>query len=337
MDRIQGMKVFVGVAQQGGFASAARELRISAAQVTKHVSALESQLGTRLFDRTTRRVALTEAGRVYLERCIECLHALEDADASVGELSKKPKGVLRVTAPIDFGDHILPVITQVMNAYPDVVVDLRLSNRVVDLVEEGIDVAVRAAPSLDGRYVARQIARMRLSIYGSPEYFRRYGKPRTPEELASHRTIVFTEPKPMDELVFRRGRREVRVKLNGVLMTNSGAAITAAAERSVGLATAPSFLARAGVDAGMLEPILLDWTLMEYRLFAVYPHRRFLSPKVRVFIEALRDAFGDGQSDPWWPHNMAGSALRDSAKERPSRKARPRRSGKTKIARSAST
>ena len=170
VDRLQTMKVFVRVAQDGGFATAARGLRVSTATVSKHVSALERELRTRLFDRTTRRVALTEAGRIYLERCLEALHALEDADASVGELAKEPHGVLRVTAPIDFGDHLVDAIADVMNAHPDLTVDLRLSNRVVDMVEEGVDVGIRIAQSLDGRYVARPLARARLSVYASKEY-----------------------------------------------------------------------------------------------------------------------------------------------------------------------
>ena len=301
MDRLLGMKVFARVAQHAGFAAAAREMRLSPAAVTKHVTALESQLGTRLFDRTTRRVALTEAGRLYLERCLECLQALEDADASVSELAREPRGVLRVTAPIDFGDKLHPVIARVVEANPHILIDLRLSNRSVDLVEEGVDLAVRAARSLDGRYVARPLARTRMAIFASPEYLRRHGRPRRPEDLAAHRAIVFVEPRPLDELVFTREARETRVKLKAAMTTNSGAAAMAAIEEGIGLGLAPSFLAHAALEAGRVEPVLLDWSLPEWGIFALYPHRRFLSPKVGVFVEALRAAFGDGSSDPWWP------------------------------------
>jgi DNA-binding transcriptional LysR family regulator len=302
------MKVFVRVAQDLGFAAAARDLHMSTAAVSKHVTALESQIGTRLFDRTTRRVGLTEAGRVYLERCLECLQALEDADASVSELAKSPKGLMRVTAPIDFRENLLPVVAEVMNAHPDIVIDLQLSNRVMDMVEEGIDVGIRIAPSLDGRYVALPLARSRLAIYGAPDYLHRHGFPRRPEDLASHRAIVFAEPRPIDELAFVRGRSEVRVKLNTVMLSNNGEAVSAALRRGVGLAALPAFLARRDLDAGQIVPLLLDWSLPEYRVFAVYPHRRFLSPKVRVFVEALRTAFGDGTRDPWWPESLPRSA-----------------------------
>lgn len=304
------MQVFVRVAQHMGFAAAARDLQLSPAAVSKHVNALESSIGTRLFDRTTRRVGLTEAGRVYLERCLECLNALEDADASMRDLAKAPTGLLRVTAPIDFGESLLPVVTGVMNAQPDIVVDLRLSNRVMDMVEEGVDVGVRIAQSLDGRYVARPLARSRLAMFGAPEYFRRHGRPRKPEDLSSHRGIVFTEPRPMQELVFARGRSKVRVKVTAVMMSNNGEALMAAARQGVGLALAPSFLARKDIEAGRIEPVLLDWSLPEYVVFAVYPHRRFVSPKVRVFLEALTASFGDGTRDPWWPEALSRSGAR---------------------------
>lgn len=322
MDRLQSMKVFVRVAQQSGFAAAARDLRISPAAVSKHVTALESQLGMRLFDRTTRRVGLTEAGRVYLERCFECLQALDDADASVSELAKEPMGLLRVTAPIDFRESVLPVLANMMKAHPNIFVDLRLSNRVVDMVEEGIDVGVRIAHSLDGRYVARPLALSRLAIFGAPEYFRGHGRPRRPEDLSAHRSLVFTEPRPMNELVFVRGREEVRVKLNAAMTCNDGAALREALHRGVGLAAVPSFLARGELEAGRIEPVLLDWSLPEYHVFAVYPHRRFLSPKVGVFLEALRSSFGDGTRDPWWPDTLTQRVVTKPRTRRTKRTAR---------------
>jgi DNA-binding transcriptional LysR family regulator len=301
VDKLQSMQVFVRVAQHAGFAAAARDLRLSTGAVSKHVSALESEIGARLFDRTTRQVALTEAGRVYLEHCLQCLHAIEDADASVGALTKAPAGVLRVTAPIDFSESLVPVVAAVMNDNPDVVVDLRLSNRVVDMVEEGVDVGIRVAPALDGRYVARPIARTCLTVFGAPEYFRRHGRPLKPEDIASHRNLAFTEPRLMNELVFTRGRRQVRVKLDPVMMSNHGEALLVAARKAVGIAVAPSFMVSRDFQSGRLEPVLSDWALPGFGVFAVYPHRRFLSPKVRVFLEALTAAFGDGLRDPWLP------------------------------------
>lgn len=323
MDRLLSMQVFVRVAQHVGFAAAARDLQMSPAAVSKHVSALESTLGTRLFDRTTRRVGLTEAGRVYLERCLECLHALDDADDSMRELAKAPAGLLRVTAPIDFGHNIVPVLSEVMAAYPNMVIDLRLSNRVMDMVEEGIDVAVRVARSLEGQFVARPFARARLGVFGAPEYLRQHGHPLQPEDLTAHRNLVFTEPRPMHELLFVRGRREVRVKVTAVMMSNNGEALMAAARRGIGLAVAPSFMARRDLDAGHLEPVLLDWSLPEFGVFAVYPHRRFVSPKVRVLLEALMAHFGDGTRDPWWPETLCQAVAKPAARARTKHRTSP--------------
>jgi DNA-binding transcriptional LysR family regulator len=308
MDRLLNMQVFVKVAQHVGFAAAARDLEMSPAAVSKHVSALESALGTRLFDRTTRRVGLTEAGRVYLERCLECLHAFDDADASMRDLAKAPAGLLRVTAPIDFGENIVPVLSDVMAAYPDIVVDLRLSNRVMDMVEEGIDLAVRVARSLEGQFVARPFARSRLGVYATPAYLHQHGSPRRPDDLVAHRNLVFTGPRPMHELMFVRGRREVRVKVTAVMLSNNGEALMAAARRGIGLAVAPSFMAHRDLDAGHLVPVLRDWLLPEFGVFAVYPHRRFVSPKVRVLLEALMARFGDGTRDPWGPETSTEPA-----------------------------
>ena len=299
------MKAFVQVAQHASFAAAARALRMSTASVSKRVAALEARIGARLFDRTTRRVGLTEAGRVYFERCIDCLQALEDADVSVSELAKTPKGLLRVTAPIDFGEHLTPVLADVMNVYPNLVVDLRLTNRVVDMVEEGIDVGIRVAGALDGHYVARPLARTRLAIFAAPAYLEKHGRPQRPEDLKLHKHLVFTEPRPRDELLFSRRGREVRVKLSATLTSNHAAALQIALHKGVGLAMMPSFVVARDLAAGSIEPVLTDWSLPELHVFAVYPHRRFLSPKVKVFVEALRAVFGDGSRDPWWPEKPA--------------------------------
>jgi DNA-binding transcriptional LysR family regulator len=301
MDRLHSMQVFVRVAQHLGFAAAAREKQVSAATVTKAVHALEAAVGARLLDRTTRRVALTEAGRIYLERCVEALQALEDADASLAELARQPAGTLRLTAPLDFRESLMPVVADVMAAHPALTVDLRLTNRVIDLVEEGIDLAVRAAHALDGRYVARPIARTRLAVFGAPAYLRAHGRPAHPDELPAHRFLVFTEPRPMLELSLRRGGEERRVQLAPTMLSNDGDAIRIALRHGLGLAVAPSFLVASDLAGGAVEPLLPGWSLPTFRVFAVYPHRRFLSPKVRVLLDALASRYGDGAADPWWP------------------------------------
>jgi DNA-binding transcriptional LysR family regulator len=216
-------------------------------------------------------------------------------------LAKEPHGVLRVTAPVDFGDHLVGAIADVMNAHPDLIVDLRLSNRVVDMVEEeeGVDVGIRIAQSLDGRYVARPLARARLSVHASKDYLRKHGRPKRPED-ASHRSLVFAEPKLLDNLVFVRVRHRVAVKLRVGMSSNSGGAHWIASRAGLGLDVCPSFMAGDDVAAGRMEPLLREWTLPEYSVYAVYPHRRFLAPKVKVFLEAATERIGDGSRDPWW-------------------------------------
>jgi DNA-binding transcriptional LysR family regulator len=308
MDTVQSMRVFERVAQRAGFAAAARDLHVSTAAVTKHIAALEARVGARLLHRTTRKVSLTEAGRVYLERCLECLQAFEAADASVTELSGAPRGVLRVTAPIEYGNlHLAPVIARFLTRYPEVTVDLHLSNRMLDLVDERIDIGLRFAISLDASYIARPLASSRAALWAAPNYLRAHGRPRRPEDLTKHPFIVFSEPTPRDELNFERDGKKSRIKLKTVMLTNGGEALLATARLGVGMALLPSMMAGADYASGRLEPVLLDWSIFTGRLFAVYPHRRFVSPKVRAFLEALRAEYGDDPNrDPWWPKELDG-------------------------------
>jgi DNA-binding transcriptional LysR family regulator len=295
------MKVFAKVAHRSGFAAAARDLRMSTAAVSKHVAFLESRVGARLLERTTRKVRLTEAGRVYLEHINECLQTIEDADASVGELAKQARGHLRVSAPVDLVSQLAPIVARYLNANSQISIELQFSNRPVDLIEESIDVAIRVAPALDGRFVALPIARTQVAVFASPDYLRKYGVPRTPEELDGHRGLVFLEPRPRDEWTLVRGGRSVRVKLKGMLTTNSGAALAQAAAHGAGLVVAPSFVTQGEHATGRITRVLPEWRVLpELMVFAVYPHRRFLAPKVRTFVEALRMAFGDSARDPWW-------------------------------------
>jgi DNA-binding transcriptional LysR family regulator len=292
MDTIGGMRVFVRVAQRSGFAAAARDLKLSPAAVTKQVAALETRIGARLLERTTRKVALTEAGRLYLERCIECLQAFDDADAAMGELSLAPKGVLRISVPVDMQAQLTPIVARYVQANPQVRIDIRFSNRPVDLVDEAFDLAIRVAGNLDGRYVARLIAEMPLGVFASPAYLREHGRPRRPKDLARHRALVFVEPRAMDALVFVRHGKETRVDLSAAVLCNSGESLRDLAIAGLGIMPSPRFLAEPAVAAGRLEPLFGDWTLLpRAKLWALYPHRRFLPAKVRLFVDLVREAF----------------------------------------------
>lgn len=294
------MQVFARVAQRSSFAAAARELRMSRASVTKHVAATEERLGVRLLDRTTRSVSITEAGRVYLERCLECLQAFDDSEAAIGGLAAEPRGLLRVAAPFDFSRHLSALMTQFMNAHPSVRVELRHSNRTLDMVDEGIDVYLRITNTIDASLIARPLAVTHMGVWGAPSYLRKHGRPRKPSDLAHHHFAVFEEPPLLDEWTFERNGRRTKVRLKPKLLTNSGDTLVAAASAGVGLALIPSVGLPPNHEKH-LKPLLLDWSVGERGVYAVYPHHRFVPAKVRAFVDYVRGVLGQPNHDPWWP------------------------------------
>jgi len=294
------MRVFVTVARRNSFAAAAGDLRMSRASVSKHVAAVESRVGARLLDRTTHSVRVTEAGRIYLERCLECLQAFDDADAALADLTAEPRGVLRVAAPFDFGRHLPALITPFMRAYPAITLDVRLSNRTLDMVKEGIDVYLRITNSPEAESIARPLAVTRIAVWGSHAYFRKHGRPRTPADLVRHRFALFDEPPLLDEWVFERGGKRKAIKLSPAIVSNSSEVLVDAVCAGEALGVIPSFLLPPEPTA-LVEAVLLDWSLGQRCVYAVYPHRRFVPSKVRVFVDGLRTALGDPCRDPWWP------------------------------------
>jgi len=302
MDALQTMRVFARVAQRASFTAAAEDLRMSRASVTKHVVAVEDRLGIRLLDRTTRSVSVTEAGRIYLERCLECLQAYDDSEAAIGELTAEPKGLLRVAGPFDFNRHFRELITEFMKAHPAIDLDVRFSNRTLDMVDEGIDVYLRITDSIDAGLVARPLAITTLGLFGARSYFRKHGRPRTLADLGKHRFALFNEPPVRDEWTFERRGKRTKVRLRPAIVANSGEMNVAAVRSGVAMGVLPSFLLP--VEHADLVPVLLDWSLGHRRIFAVYPHRRFVPSKVRAFVDFFRASLGDGSRDPWWPHSI---------------------------------
>ena len=307
------MRVFTRVAQRASFAAAAGDLRMSRASVTKHVAAIEERLGVRLLDRTTRSVSVTEAGRVYLERCLECLQSYDDSEAAIDALSAQPKGLLRVAAPFDFNRHLPDLIARFMTAHPAIELDLRLSNRTLDMVDEGIDVYLRVANTLEGDSIARRLATTRFGLWGARSYFRKHPRPRTPSDLAQHRFALFNEPPVLDEWIFERSGKKTKVSLRPSVVANSGDMLVAAVCSGVTLAVLPSFLLAAD-HVAHLEPVLLDWSLGQRGIYAVYPHRRFVPSKVRAFVDFFRTALGHGNHDPWWPAAFPAPGLERRAR-----------------------
>ncbi|MGF1528190.1 MAG: LysR substrate-binding domain-containing protein [Candidatus Competibacterales bacterium] len=298
MDRLTSMQVFVQVAERGSFAAAAERLEMSRAMVTKHIMALEQGLGVRLLNRTTRRLNLTEAGQIYLERSLQILADLDETERVVGNLTAVPQGMLRVNAPMSFGvRHVAPAVTSFLERYPDVRVDVALNDRVVDLVEEGFDVAIRIGRLMDSALVTRRLASARLVLCAAPSYLTQRGTPRTPGDLVHHECLNYSYFSGGDEWPFAGPTGPLAVRVSGRLRVNNADALLTAALAGAGITLQPDFVVNDAIARGELRPLLADHRPPSLGVFAVYPHRRHLSAKVRCFTDHLIEAFGD---PPYW-------------------------------------
>lgn len=300
MDRLAAMTVFRRVVEQDGFAAAARDLRLSGAAVSKHVGRLEEALGVRLLNRTTRRLSLTEAGRTYFERCVRILDDIAEAEQLVTSDAASPRGQLRVNAPMSFGfRHLGPVLPEFLARYPDITVDLALNDRMVDLFDEGWDVAVRIADLPDSSLIARRVGTMRAVLAASPDYLARRGEPETPADLAAHDCLIYALTTRGQGWTFTGpGGQQVSAQVKGPLRANNGDVLAAAAEAGLGIVLMPTFIICDQLRAGSLRNLMPDWTPPMTGIHCVYPHGRHLSGKVRAFFEFLTARFGTG-TPPW--------------------------------------
>lgn len=288
------IRAFVQVFDAGGFSSAARQHGRSKALLSKYVTDLEDYLGVRLMNRTTRKLSLTEAGEVYYREASLLLQQLDDLDASITEQTTTPRGLLRISAPRNFGERTLaPAIFAYMAKYPAVSLDLRLEDRYVDLVEEGIDVALRISTLQDSSLIARKIADMRLVIAASPDFLRKHGVPEAAEALRSLPCVVDTNIQGQANWRFVEGGRTVSVHVNGPVRVNSPLAAMEAAIAGLGFAALPSYLAEPAITEGKLRAVLQNSVPDGQTLQAVYPHRRHLAGKVRALIDHLVAWFDD--------------------------------------------
>jgi DNA-binding transcriptional LysR family regulator len=298
MDRIDAMQAFVAVADLQGFAPAARKLGLSPSGVTRLIAALEDHLGARLLQRTTRSVTLTDVGARYLERIRRILADVEETEGSVQDERTRPSGRLVVSAPVGFGRlHVSPVMSAYLTRYPEVSGELRLSDRMINLVEDGVDLAVRIGHLADSTLVARHVGEMRRIVVGSDGYFKQRGEPKTPEAIASHLTIQFGAMVASPEWHFVQDGREVRVACTPRFTTNSAAAAIQYAEQGGGLTRVLAYQAAEAIKAGRLRIVLEKFEQPPLPIHVVYPTSRLLSAKVRTFIDLVIDAsdwhFGD--------------------------------------------
>lgn len=293
---VEHLKLFVRVASTHNISLAGAEFGLSAAVSSAYINKLEARLGVKLLHRTTRKVSLTQEGIDFLPHAEEVLSAVDMAQASVGSGSYLPQGTLRITSSASFGRmHIVPALKQFMALYPDLKVDLRLSDSIVDMVEGGFDIAIRNAALNDSTLIARKLARDKRMILASPEYIAQFGEPYTPEDIQQHGFIRLAG---LDHLHFGPAKNVERVKLNGALKVDNGEAARDACVQGMGLAVSSLWCAYQEVQSKRLVPVLTDYPLVaETAIWAVYPSSRLLAPKVRVFIDYLADYFGE---QPYW-------------------------------------
>jgi DNA-binding transcriptional LysR family regulator len=290
MDKLNGLMAFVKTADLGSFVAAGKALDISASAVGKAVAKLEQQLGVRLLQRSTRRIQLTEEGRLFHERCRGILDDLDDAQAMVSRSADVPRGRLRVSAPIVSYHFLMPLVPAFLARHPEVELDIDFNDQVVDLIEDGIDLAIRSGEMPDSRLVSRPLQAYRFVLCTSPDYARRHGLPRDVGELADHAAICFrhTTSSRLQEWPVQRPPGQPEPRLRAVLTCTNMEAVRAAAIEGIGLACVPDFLVQGALADGRLLSVLDHCMDAGGRFHAIWPSSRHLSPKVRVFVDHLR-------------------------------------------------
>ena len=294
LDRLTSLEVFAKVAAAGSFSAAGRAMRISQTMVTKHIAALEARLGVKLFHRSTRRLSITEAGRNYLEASARALAELEAADSAVAADRFEPRGLLRLNAPVSFGARqIGPLLAEFAERHPQVALELGLNDRLVDLAEEGWDLAIRIGSLADSSLIARRVAPCRTAVCAAPSYLAARGTPRTVAELSHHNCLGYTFSRVIGVDSWRFGPRgDVIVQVSGNLRANNGDALRAAAIAGQGIIYHPTFIVADDIRAGTLKTIVLDHPTVEFGgIYAVYLPEHHPAAKVRAFIDFLVSHF----------------------------------------------
>ena len=296
MDLLEGIRIFACVVETHNFSAAGRRLGISPSSVSRQIGDLEDELGARLFHRTTRKISLTEAGSIYRERAAQILMEVDEAKLAVSELGGTPSGILRVTLPASVGRmHIVPALAAFRGRYPAVQVTLNVTDRIVDVVGEGFDLAIRVGRPQDSSLVAKRVGRARRVVCAAPAYLKECASLSSPEELVDHECALFRTHPGANVWRFKRLRQTVEVRVSGSIVANDGEALVAAAEAGLGLILMPLWLVGPSLEAGRLKEVLQRYTPVpeDTPLYAMYPHQRYLAPKVRAFVDFLGERFGN--------------------------------------------
>jgi DNA-binding transcriptional LysR family regulator len=292
MDLLRAIKAFSQVVESKSFVKAAERLDLSTTAVSRYVADLEGHLQTRLLQRTTRRLGLTETGRAFHERCVQILAELEEAEREAAQEAIVPRGTIRLTTSVNFGMHqVTPAIAAFLARHSEVKLDVSLSDRIVDIVEEGFDIAIRIGGTGGQNLVARKLGEMRLVACASPDYITRHGAPATPEDLVRHNCLTY-EYALRDAWTFRDAAgRERAVRVAGSLNSNNGDLLVAAAAQGAGITLEPDFIVGPELKKGGLVRVLESFEAPVSPIYAVYPSRRYLPAKVRAFVDFLAERF----------------------------------------------
>ncbi|TRX75489.1 LysR substrate-binding domain-containing protein [Pseudomonas mangiferae] len=281
----EGLDEFVAVAETGRFGAGAERLGLSSSHVSRQIARLEERLQTRLFYRSTRRVTLTEAGQTFLQHCQRLIDAREEAMRAIGDLAGEPKGLLRMTCAVAYGERfVVPLVNAFMAEHPQLRVDIELSNRPLDLLQENLDLAIRLGRLPDSRLVATRLAPRAMFLCASPAYLARYGRPHSLSELARHNCLVGSS----DHWTFAQGDRETSIRVQGNWRCNSGQAVLDAALRGFGLCQLPDYYVLEHLRSGELVSLLEPHRPPHTAVWALYPQQRHLSPKVRQLVDWLK-------------------------------------------------
>jgi DNA-binding transcriptional LysR family regulator len=316
LDRLQSLAVFTKVVEQGSFARAAQRLDLSTSAVSRHVADLEAHLNVRLLNRTTRKLSLTESGQAFHERAVQLLSDLEEAEAAVTASALAPRGTLKLTCAITFGErHIAPAIAAFAEKHPQLRFDVELSDRMVDLVEEGFDLGIRIGASSSQALIARRIGQTQLVCCAAPAYLARHGTPQVPQDLAKHRCLTYSYLSIREVWRFRDAAgAEQTVRIAGPVNANNGRFLAALAASGMAISLEPDFIVGDELRSGRLVEVLPGFRPPAASIHAVYPSRRHLSAKVRAFVDFIAARFAS--EAPW---SIARRAAQEIKRPRPAK------------------
>jgi len=294
MDRFEAMQTFVRVVKAGSLSAAAEQLNIAKSAVSRRLSELEARLGVQLLTRTTRRLNLTESGRQYFQRCQTILSDVEETEQAVTHGDIALSGMLRIAAPLSFGiTHLSPLLNAFLQRHPELKLDLDLNDRTLNVMEENLDLAIRIGRLADSSLIARKLATVQIIVCASPAYLARYGEPKHPHELEQHWGLSYSYAESQHWRFVNPDKTETAVRMNYRMRANNGDVLLKAAIDGLGILRNPGFIGAEAIKQGQLIPILIDYTVPESAIYAIYPKQRYLPQRIRVLIDYLAERFKD--------------------------------------------